>query len=140
MVAAFQSAIATSLPFYREERREETDPAADQLRPDVVARLTKQLAGHQSRDCPPQVAKVPGVLDQRLRVPVPLEDDAIRLVLVEVDLVLQGSGVLAPHDLHELGGQALELLELALAELEPTDALDLPDCPPVHDSALLFSC
>ena len=30
--------------------------------------------------------------------------------------------VLGPHDLHALSGQALELLELAVVELEPSDA------------------
>jgi hypothetical protein len=39
------------------------------------------------------------------------------------------SGVLGPHDLHGLSGQALELLELAhLVKLEPPDALKLTHC------------
>jgi hypothetical protein len=37
---------------------------------------------------------VRGLLDERLGVPVPLEDDALGLVVVEVDVVLQRSGVL----------------------------------------------
>src|SRR5690348_17907990 len=54
MVASFQSAIATSLTFLkRQERREKTDPAASQLGPEVVARLTKELAGYQSREGTP---------------------------------------------------------------------------------------
>src|SRR4051794_38731354 len=65
------------------------------------------------------------MLDERLGVPVPLVDDALGLIVVEVDFVLQGSGVLGPHDLHALSGQALELLELALVELEPSDTLKL---------------
>src|SRR5207342_1487001 len=53
------------------------------------------------------------------------EDDALRLVVVEVGLVLEGAGVAGPHDLQALGGQALELLDLALVEPEPCDALKL---------------
>ena len=58
-------------------------------------------------------------------VPVPLEDDALRLVVVEEDLELQSSGVLVPHDLHRLRGQAFELLQPVLVELAPSDALKL---------------
>jgi len=68
------------------------------------------------------------VLDERLGVPIPLEDDALGLIVAEVDLVLQRPGVLGPYDLHGLSGQALELLELALMKLEPTDALKLTHC------------
>ena len=70
-----------------------------------------------------------GVLDERLGVPVPLEDDALGLVVIEVDGVLQRASVPGPHDLHALGGQALELLELAPVKLEPTDTLKLTHCP-----------
>ena len=65
------------------------------------------------------------MLDERLGVPVPLEDDALGLIVVEVDVVLQRSGVLGPHDLQALSGQALELLEFALVELESNDSLKL---------------
>ena len=68
------------------------------------------------------------VLDERLGVLVPLEDDALGLIVVEVNLVLQRSGVLGPHDLHGLSGQALELLELALVKLESSDTLKLTHC------------
>src|SRR5262249_54397127 len=46
----------------------------------------------------------------------------------EVDLVLQAPGVLGPSDLHGLSRQALELLELAVMKLEPTDALNITHC------------
>ena len=65
------------------------------------------------------------MLDQRLGVPVPLEYDALRLVVVDEDLVLQRSGVLGPNDVHALSRQALELLELALVKLEPSYTLKL---------------
>src|SRR5919204_3830612 len=62
-----------------------------------------------------------GVFHGRLGVPVPLDDDALGFVVVEVGVVLQRSGVLGLDDLHGLSGQALEILELALVDLEPTD-------------------
>ncbi len=77
--------------------------------------------GDRGKDCPEELAKVRSMLDGRLGVPVPLQDDALGLIVVEVDVVLQRSGVLGPHDLHGLSGQALELLELALVKLEPSD-------------------
>ena len=49
-------------------------------------------------------------------------------VVVEVDLVLHRSSVLGPQDLRALSGQVRELLELALAEPEPGDALKLTHC------------
>jgi hypothetical protein len=68
------------------------------------------------------------VLDERFGVPVPLEDDALGLIVAEVNVVLQRSGVLGPNDLHALSGQALEVLELALVKLEPSDTLKLTHC------------
>src|SRR5712691_6326055 len=65
------------------------------------------------------------VLDERLGVPVLLEDDALGLIVVEVNVVLQRACVLSPHDLHGLSGQALELLDLALVKLESSDTLKL---------------
>src|SRR5947209_929920 len=64
----------------REERCEETDPAGCHHRPEFSAWLSHELARDPSRpdECLSQVAKVSGVLDERVRVPVPLEDDALR--------------------------------------------------------------
>jgi hypothetical protein len=45
------------------------------------------------------VGEVRRVLDGRLGIPVPLDDDALGLIVVEVGVVLQRSGVLGPHDL-----------------------------------------
>jgi hypothetical protein len=72
-----------------------------------------------------EVAEVRSVLDGRLGVPLPLEDDALGLILVEEDVVSQRSGVLAPHDLHRLSGQALEFLDLALVKPESSDTPQL---------------
>jgi hypothetical protein len=52
-------------------------------------------------------------------------DDALRLIVVEVNVVFQRASVLGPHDLHALSGQTLELLELALVKLESSDAVKL---------------
>src|SRR6202042_3073738 len=70
--------------------RKETDRASSQLRSELGARLTKELTGDQSRrkDCGPEFAKVRGVLDERIGVPVSLEDEALGLIVAEVDLVL----------------------------------------------------
>src|SRR4029077_20304734 len=110
-------------------------------RPELCARLTKELAGDPSgrKNCLPQVAQVRSVLDERLGVPVPLEDDALGLIVVEVNVVLERAGVLGPHDLHALSGQALELLEPALVKLEPTDTLKLTHCSGLQTPELL-SC
>ena len=52
-------------------------------------------------------------------------DDALGLIFVEVDLILQRPGVLGPRDVHGLRGQALELLGLPLVKPEPGDTLYL---------------
>src|SRR5262249_55250357 len=90
-------------------------------RPELVGRLTEELCRYRScgEHCLQELAEVGVVLDQRLRVPEPLEEDALGLIVAEVDLVLQRSGVLGADDLHALCRQALELLELAFVELEP---------------------
>jgi hypothetical protein len=77
------------------------------------------------------------VLDERLRVPVALKDDALGLIVVEENVVLQRAGVHGPHELHALSGQALELLELALVKREPTDTLKLTHCSGLQTPALL---
>src|SRR4029453_5851767 len=99
-----------------------------QIRSELFTRLTEELAvnhGDRRKNRRRYVGEVRRVLDGRLGVPVPLDDDAFGLIVVEVGVVLQRSGVLGPHDLHRLSGQALELLELALVELEPSDTQKL---------------
>src|SRR6202048_792760 len=95
-------------------------------RPDPVARIAS-----------PYVAKMRGMLDERLGVPVALGDHGLGLVVVEVDVVLQRSRVLGPQDLHALSGQALELLNLALVKLEPSDTLKLT---PPTSSLVVVNC
>src|SRR6266487_5404559 len=110
---------------HRLARREELDRAVRQIRSQLFAHLAEELAvnnGDRCKDGFGQVAKVLPVLDGRRGVPVPLDDHALGLVVVEVGLELQRSAVLGPHDLHGLNGQALVLLDLALVELEASDA------------------
>src|SRR5438093_12018336 len=78
------------------------------------------------------------MLDGRCGVPVPLDDHALGLIVVEVGVELQRSAVLGPHDLHGLSGQSLVLLDLALVELEASDAYNLTHGSGLH-SALLGS-
>jgi hypothetical protein len=46
----------------------------------------------------------------------------------EVGVILQRSGVLGPHELHRLSGQALVFVDLALMDLEPSDTQKLTQC------------
>src|SRR6266571_7163289 len=82
-------------------REENWDLAVGQLRSQLCARLPEEFAvnhGDYPKDRCRYVAKVGGVLDGGLGVPVPLDDDALGLVVVEVGVVLQGAGLLGPHD------------------------------------------
>ena len=65
------------------------------------------------------------MLDGRLGVPVELQDDALGLIVVEVGVVSQRAGVLGLDYLHGPRGQPLELLELALVDLESSDTHEL---------------
>ncbi len=66
-----------------------------------------------------EVREMLTMLDEGLGIAVPLEDDALRLIVVEVGLVLQRAGVLGPHDLQADSGQPLELVDRALVKREP---------------------
>jgi hypothetical protein len=71
------------------------------------------------------VGEVLAVLYERVGVAEPLDDDALRFVVVEVGVVLQRSRVLGADDLHALHLQALELLDVTVVEPEPDDGLKL---------------
>ena len=83
-----------------QEGLEERDSAACHYRGELGARLTKEFAGNRSfrKDRLHEVANVRAVLDDRLGVPVSLVDDALGLIFVEVDRVLQRSGVLGRRE------------------------------------------
>ena len=63
--------------------------------------------GDRLEDGVEQLANVLEVLEERLGVPVPLDDRALGLVVIQVDVVLQRSAVLRPHSLHGLSGKRL---------------------------------
>ncbi|HWC12788.1 MAG TPA: hypothetical protein VG455_16385 [Acidimicrobiales bacterium] len=53
------------------------------------------------------MGEILAVLDERVGVAEPLEDDALRFLVVEVGVVLQRPRVLGADDLHALRGQPL---------------------------------
>jgi hypothetical protein len=61
------------------------------------------------------------------------------MIVVEVDVVLQRSGVLGPRDLHRLSGQALELVDIALVKLESSDSHKLTQCSDLQSVAIAVS-
>src|SRR6266853_4678334 len=65
------------------------------------------------------------MLQHRLHVTIPFKDDALSLIFVEVQLVLQRSGIFRSHHLHTLRCNTLELLKLAIMNLQSGDTLDL---------------
>ena len=77
--------------------------------------------GDRRQDRIEQVAEIRGVSDGRLGVPVPLDDHALGLIAVEVEVVSQRARLLSPHHLCGLIGQAQVLLAFALVKLESCD-------------------
>jgi hypothetical protein len=76
--------------------------------------------GDRRKDRCEQVAEIRGVLDRRLGVPVPLDDHALGLIVVEVEVVSQRARLLRRHDLRGLIGQAQVLVALALVKFNGT--------------------
>src|SRR6266446_965226 len=70
------------------------------------------------------VSDIREVLAHRGEVTIALEHDALRVVVVEEVVVLQRVGVLRPHRVYAESGEPLELLELALVDLESGDGAD----------------
>lgn len=68
------------------------------------------------------------MLYERLRVAVSLDDDALGLIFINIDVVLQRSDIFGPYDLPGFNRQALELLEFALMKFEPSDAQEFTRC------------
>jgi hypothetical protein len=58
-----------------------------------------------------------------LRVAIPLNGKTLRVVAVEVQLVLQSAGVFGAHRFHASRGKLLELVEHSLVDLESNDTL-----------------
>src|SRR3954447_26995404 len=75
---------------HRHPGREELHRAAGgEPRPELSAQLTEELARHRSGgdDRVHQMSEVLAVLYERVGVAEPLDDDALRLVVVEVGVV-----------------------------------------------------
>ena len=98
---------------------EGTDPLPAILALSSALGSTKEFAGDPSRrrNFIPQVAQVHSVLDQRVGVPVALEDDALGLIVVEVHVVLERACVLGPHQISmHWAARRSNLLRLATRE------------------------
>jgi hypothetical protein len=58
------------------------------------------------------------MIQEGLRVTIPLKDKTLCVVAVEVQLVLQSPGVFSAHQFHASRGKMLELVELSVVDLE----------------------
>ena len=61
------------------------------------------------------------MIQEGLRVTIPLKDKTLCVVAVEVQLVLQSPGVFSAHQFHASRGKMLELVELSVVDLESSD-------------------
>ena len=80
------------------------------------------------------------MLQHGLHVTISLEDEALGLIFVEVQLILERSGVFRSNHLHTLRRNTLELLKLAIMDLQSGYAPDLihwfPLLPQQHEGEL----
>src|ERR1700741_3540100 len=65
------------------------------------------------------------MLQQGLHVTIPFKDEALRLIVVEVQLILQRSRISRSNHLHALRHDTLEFLKLAIMNLQSAYPLDL---------------
>lgn len=70
--------------------------------------------------CVPQILVM---IQEGLRVAVPLKDKTLGVVAVEVQLVLQSPGVFSAHQFRAFGGKTLKLVKLAIMDFESSDTL-----------------
>jgi hypothetical protein len=63
------------------------------------------------------------MIQEGLRVAVPLKDKTLGVVAVEVQLVLQSSGVSSAHQFRAFRCETLKLIKLAIMDLESSDTL-----------------
>jgi hypothetical protein len=77
------------------------------------------------RACPKnrghRVPQILVMIQEGLRVTIPLKDKTLCVVAVEVQLVLQSPGVFSAHQFHASRGKMLELVELSVVDLESSD-------------------
>ena len=75
--------------------------------------------------------RVPQILEmiqEGLLVAVPLEDETLGVVAVEVQLVLQSPGVLSAHQVRAFRGETLKLVKLAIMDFESSHTLKFAHC------------
>ena len=61
------------------------------------------------------------MIQEGLRVAVPLKDKTLGVVAVEVQLVLQSPGVFRAHQFRAFRGETLKLVKLAIMDFESSD-------------------
>jgi hypothetical protein len=71
------------------------------------------------------------MIQEGLRVAVPLKDKTLGVVAVEVQLVLQSPGVFSAHQFRAFRGETLKLVKLSVVDLESSDTLQF-----THGSSL----
>ena len=70
------------------------------------------------------------MIQEGLRVAVPLKDKTLGVVAVEVQLVLQSPGVFRAHQFRAFRGETLKLVKLAIMDFESSDTLKFAQCSP----------
>jgi len=68
------------------------------------------------------------MIQEGLRVAVPLKDKTLGVVAVEVQLVLQSPGVFRAHQFRALRGETLKLVKLAIMDFESSHTLKFAHC------------
>jgi hypothetical protein len=68
------------------------------------------------------------MIQEGLRVAVPLKDKTLGVVAVEVQLVLQSPGVFSAHQFRAFRGETLKLVKLAIMDFESSDRLKFAHC------------
>src|SRR6185437_5083710 len=134
--AGLAPAVSCPLLAYGHPRGEELRFATAELRSHGLVRGAKDLAGDNGRGHQRlhEMADVGEVLQRRVGVSIPLEDDRLALIVVEEHLVLKGAWVSGPHDLHGFLRQAFPLVKLAGTDPDACDPLDLLHQRPPVDS------
>jgi hypothetical protein len=68
------------------------------------------------------------MIQQGLRVAVPLKDKTLGVVAVEVQLVLQSPGVFSAHQFRAFRGETLKLVKPAIMDFESSHTLKFAHC------------
>ena len=63
------------------------------------------------------------MIQERLRVAIPLKDKTLGIVAIEIQLLLQRPGVFSAHQFRTFRGETLGPVELAIMNFESSDRL-----------------